>query len=380
MSIADIIRIIDKTLYDMYYVESFYRIFGVREAEAQDHFKFTRYLLQEREQYRNIIKEGKRSRRRAIVANEDEILRNLKRSLAVAERNKLLWKTRPLKVLCSDQKLLALGKVVEQDGFVCLSKNDAEKLFGFTPAVPFWNSVPSYTGIVLGDGLALVSPEYDLFRSMCWFSDEATRTQHQLDVFDKETDYHPIDEREYVMIRSLNRTMCVYTVISSFLVVEAYLNSLAHLCLSDRSRHLSEEERLFLSERSRGKDGKGRQKFVAIQDKLYEWVKIISPRGETFEKGGKLFQDFMKLKSYRDSIVHLSERKVQAFNSISFKIAVASVQTVVKVIQTVDQCVAQGPEGPQQTWWLTTPGSDGYFHLPEKVDLPSPPKEESFRL
>ena len=96
---------------------------------------------------------------------------------------------------------------------------------------------------------------------------------------------------------------------------------LADICFNIQCCKLTEKQQLYLKEQVKDKEGTIRQKFVSIEDKLCEWIRIMSPRGETFDRGMNPFQKFMKMKQYRDSIVHLSSKKVSAYNSILNKIS-----------------------------------------------------------
>ena len=188
----------------------------------------------------------------------------------------------------------------------------------------------------------------------------------------KTTNVSSIDEDEYFRVLALLRMMSIQTVINSFLVLEAYLNSLAHLFLANPSRSLTREEQLSLREQTRDKSGDLRKKFVPIENKLCDWVKIISPRGETFDRGKRPFQDFLKLKANRDSIVHLSEKKISTYNEIGFDTAKQSVDLVLDLIEHVIGFIAACGDTKEHPWWFRRQGPDGRFRLPLKLEIMPP--------
>jgi hypothetical protein len=126
---------------------------------------------------------------------------------------------------------------------------------------------------------------------------------------------------------------------------------------------LSENEKLFLRERQKGKDGKEKQKFVSIENKLHEWVKIISPTGTTFNKGAKPFQDFIKIKKHRDALIHFSSTKLENLQSIDFDTVSEAVYTTIEIIKKICEFTADDPDSVDYPFWLKEPNGDGMFNL-----------------
>jgi hypothetical protein len=167
----------------------------------------------------------------------------------------------------------------------------------------------------------------------------------------------------------LHSIMCRQTLINAFLLVEAFINSIAEASLTDKTKNFTEEQKMYLKEQVKDKNGKVRQKYVPIEDKLYEWTKIVSPTGTTFNKGSNPFQNFMKIKEYRDAIVHLAALKVKSFRAIDFKVASKAALVSLEIIKLISEYTAPDSNNIEYPFWFAEPHDDGLFHIPRTLEL-----------
>lgn len=235
--------------------------------------------------------------------------------------------------------------------------------------VNFWNKIPGYTLVQLGSGITVSSPEFELFESMCWCHDEAFRTKKELDEFKKKKDWSKDSISSYRQLLGLHAMHCRQTVINAFLLIESFVNGVVHVSLSLPNKTLTHEQRLYLTERVKDKIGVEKQKFVSIENKLHEWIKIISPNNSTFDKGSRVFQEFMKIKEYRDAIVHLSASKVSNFRTIDFNVASNSVRTVIEMIKRISEFIAADSHNVEYPFWLKSSDPDGMFRVTRTIRL-----------
>ena len=368
-SVHEIIQAIDVCLKDLSYLNALFWIFGISPRDIPNHIALWEKFLQQREEYHRMVVLGKQQGKKAVITNAADILKGYNEISKGININKEMWKNGPLKVLCSDGKLIPIASKVKERGFVAFTKDEFQKHFDISRVVEFWDGVPSYTIFFLGRGLTVSSPEFDLFEAMCWFHDEALRTHQELRRHQNRIGSAEFDEADYKNILAMHFIMCRQTLINSFLLVEAFLNSLADVHLSDPRKTITDEEKLYLGEKTKDSAGKLRQKFVSIQDKLHDWVRIISPRGETFDKGKNPYQTFLKIKKYRDSLVHLSAQKVSSFRSIDFDVAMKSVDTAIEIIERISEFVSLKPSATQYPFWLKRREDDGMFHVSRKLKL-----------
>ncbi len=61
------------------------------------------------------------------------------------------------------------------------------------------------------------------------------------------------------------------------------------------------------------------------------------------DRGKFPFQDFRKIQELRDSIVHLSDGKADAFDAIGEKEATRAVDVAIEVIREISRCIASNP-------------------------------------
>ena len=84
------------------YVRSACYLFGMPLEEMPAHIELAQILLQERANYRKILADGKRLRKRAVLANAEQIVANFKKRLDIIREDKDKWKKR-LGIVCSDK-------------------------------------------------------------------------------------------------------------------------------------------------------------------------------------------------------------------------------------------------------------------------------------
>jgi hypothetical protein len=98
----------------------------------------------------------------------------------------------------------------------------------------------------------------------------------------------------------------------------------------------------------------------------------MSPRSETFDRGKNPYQAFVKIKNARDSLVHLSEKKVDRYWSIDVAFAKVAVLTVVELIGKVSEFLAADTRKAVPPFWLSHPGDDGLFKVRRTLELKLP--------
>lgn len=267
-------------------------------------------------------------------------------------------------VLCSDEELGRLAQEVKERGGVWLSKTEFDKRFHDFFEEPFWRFVPDYARIIVvrGQGVLLLSPEQDMFYLMCRSHDRAVLTSAELQKAGERVgkDWNPayfeLHANHYLEVRQVIVNACLF--------VEAFINSVAHGYRRKPPKPLSRNDDLYLQERVIDKkSGAEKEKHVALQDKLYRWVQIISPRGETFEKGAYPYQAFRKIQEYRDSIVHLSATKANRYHSISLSVATEAVDVALEMVEGICRFIAPNSKSVVSPNWLAKRETDGMFHL-----------------
>jgi hypothetical protein len=272
-------------------------------------------------------------------------------------------------ILCSDDELRTIAGKVKNEGGVWFSKTEFDHRFSFSFTCPFWRFVPDYARITIlrGKGIALSSPEIDMFISMCRSHDRAVLSGRELeaikqkDLLDKSWN---TESRRFVLLHGDHRLEVRQVVINACLFVEAFVNSVAHAYRSNPTRPLSREDKIYLQERILDKKtGVEREKFVALQDKLYRWIQLISPRGETFDKGANPYQAFRAIQEYRDSIVHISTTKADKYHAIYLPIAIQAVDVSLDIVQAICHYIAPDPEAIAYPTWLVSRKDDGLFHI-----------------
>jgi hypothetical protein len=285
-----------------------------------------------------------------VLLNADSAMASVQHLIVETRQVKDRWKARPFRVL-SELGFRDAAMAAKESGVLLLSKKHCEPFLDLTPLIGSLTQVPDHTLFVLGAaGVGVVSPEFDLYESMCLSLSLASTSQREhlsLKAHLEQSDQLDSVFRKQRELAAHSRN----AVIAAFLLVEAFMNGLARLTVSDGSRGLSENERLFLKERVR-KQGQERQKFVSIEDKVVEWTKIISPSGRTFDKGREPFQSFSRLKQYRDAIVHFGPEKVEEYRAIDCSAAKACCGTAIQIIKEVCEFVEARGNTPSYPFWL----------------------------
>jgi hypothetical protein len=263
------------------------------------------------------------------LAEPERLLRTLQ---SVAKDDKSSWKNGPIKILCDDHELHRIALLVEAHGTCAFSKTEFEERFDLTETDPFWTNVPDYTIVIVGGGKwRFISPEWD-------------RGEHA-------------DEIE-IAARERHRSER-QVVVNACLFVEAFVNSIAYTFRCRRSATLSVEDDLYLRERKLDpKTGNECERRVALNDKLHGWVKLVSPRNDTFDKGHGLYQEFRKLQEYRDSIVHLSATKIEKYFGIDLSVAEQAVEIALGIAKAICGYIASDPNAVAYPRWLAKPGAE----------------------
>ena len=358
-------RLLDRAGEALAYPWAIAWIFGIQMMEGENAFRLVQCLREEAE----------KARRRGILLGPEKISSMSRKLLSIidqAEERKALWKKgvyAPMKVRCPDDEVYRMANQIKADGFVELTKRELEERFDLSRAVRGWAQIPGYTRINLHGGLGFVSPEAELFRSMCWLNNETLRTGRDMDDRRRAVASGDADVDAYESSFDVHRTMCRQTVVSAFLVVEAYLNGLASAFLANRGDRLSEKERLWLQERARKPSGVEYQRFVKTDEKLHGWIKLMSPRDETFDKGRDPFQGFIRIKKYRDALVHMAEEKVLRFWSVDAETAGDAADTASRIIEHISRCLAPDPDRAEYPFWFVPRQADGTFELPRVLRM-----------
>lgn len=361
-----ILKIIDESLNSLEYIKAACLLFGIPFEDISHAPQLAQSLLDQRKKYKQALSIERRGIS-AILLDSEKVISGFSAAASLIEDTKQLWKNGPIKIMCSDERLISMAKqAIQDDTALTFRRDEIGKYFDFSSVLPDWAAVPDYTLIRIGGGIGFGSPEYDLFYSMCWFYDEALRLHLESQSLRKQIGSERFDNDRFFYVARHSKTMCVQTIINSFLLIEAYLNSIAHVYLHSHPGELTAGEELFLKEQARDKTGAIRQRFVSIEDKLCEWIKLMSPRKETFDKGKKPFQNFLKIKRYRDSIVHLSGKKVSTYHSIDFNLTQNTVVSLLEIVQRISEYMSADPSEVRLPWWIRKPNADGFFRLPEK--------------
>jgi hypothetical protein len=367
--LSEIVEALDDCLLLYDYVNCVYWIFGIssEDAPAQNE------MWQELQQLREKFAQSGRAGRRVVVTEPVKVLEGLRSIKESGEQNRQLWKNGPIKIVCSDDELRRIAQKVKEDGSVCLSKTEFDDRFDISAVDPFWGHVPDYTQVFLGWGFRLSSPEWDMFFAMCHSHDEAIRTGEELESVRQTIDSDEFQEVRYRSLHAVHFLHVRQVVVNACLFVEAFVNSVAHAYRCKPARPLSADDDRFLRERTLDKKtGAERERFVALQDKLHRWVQLVSPRGETFDKGTNPFQAFRTIQEYRDSIVHLSAAKTQTYHRLNLAVCTQATDAALDVVDAICRFIAPDPNVPARPKWLAHRQTDGLFHLSPRIDLASP--------
>lgn len=364
-----IIEILDEILGYLEYLQSLYFLFDIESENINSQRELAQKMIEERQKYLNILQEERISKRKALILNEIEVIEKFTKISNILKLEREKWKNGNIKIVCSDSKLIELVHKIQKDGVALeLKKQDISSYFDFSKIFSRWNDIPNYTIFVVGEGIAISSPEQDFFRYMTWFYDESLRLhnekQTQIQLFKNNSSQ--FNQDYFFKITTNYKMMCVQTVINAFLLLEAFLNSLSYSYIEKYGEQIDEDRKLLLLEQTKDKTGKYRQKYVSIENKLIEWVKIISPRGISFDRGEKIFQKFIKMKNIRDALVHLSGEKVPTYISVDFDTVQEVVETLIDIINQISIYIGDNPEKAHLPWWLQKIQDDGFFNLPDK--------------
>jgi hypothetical protein len=373
MSVNNILDAIYKCLKRMDYLNAYYVIVGVYDEDLPDHIALWEKLLGERDKYEQALISAKRMQGIVVMPGEANILKAYEITLEKINENIKLWDKGSIRVLCPEDRLKGIALQIKKNGSVMLAKDEVEEIFDMTHIIDFWSEIPKYTTFIFGAGIAMSSPEYDMFESLCWCYNEAFLSHEKALSYKTKIESLTFDEDDLKLLgeaTSVCIVACRQVIINSLLLIEAFLNSLAYSYLSNPTKALSDEQRLFLNEKRRDERGKEITKFVPLHDKLHDWVRMISLNSRTFDKGKNPYQSFMKIKGHRDSIVHFSAKKIDNFNAINFEIAHAATLTAIEIVEKISEFISPDEHNIKYPFWLTRPGNDGMFHLSRILTLP----------
>lgn len=370
--VKKILQLIKEAIRNVDYANSICWVFGFTSHDIPKQTALFLKLLEYHEEYEQLLVQIRAAQKRGRSLHVLNLEDNVTKFEQIVEHTRItkdIWKNGPIKTLCSDMKLLSIALEVKEKGYVHLNKTEIEKIFDFSRVVSFWNRIPAYTTFLLGGGIAVSSPEFDLFQAMGWAYNKAVKTSREVSAYREQIGKADIDIAAYGEKAGLHSLMCRQTLINAFLLVEAFINSIAEASLTDETRNFTQEQRMYLKEQVKDWNGRVRQKFVPIEDKLYEWTKIVSPAGRTFNRGSNPFQDFVKIKEYRDAIVHLAGPKVKSFRAIDFKVASKAALVALEVIKLISEYTAPDSNNIEYPFWFGEPHADGLFHISRTLEL-----------
>lgn len=142
-------------------------------------------------------------------------------------------------------------------------------------------------------------------------------------------------------------------VIFSVTAVEAFMNIVA----TDYVRRNPEAHPVildFLEEKesflNRG-EVRTRFRFVNLETKLSDWTKIIT--GSEFDKSDSIWQKFVRVKKFRNALVHYQPESAEIYNKGTVDMARDAVESAKEIILRYHQC--SGTNSPP---WLENIGSD----------------------
>ncbi len=204
-----------------------------------------------------------------------------------------------------------------------------------------------------------------MFRAMCRSHDEAVLSGIERDkILQQVTNWDPSTAYKFLTLNSLYQENVRQVIVNACLFVEAFVNSVAHTRRCTLAASLTPDQDRFLRERAIDKNtGAERDRFVSLQDKLHHWIKLVSPRGETFDKGTTPYQSFRTIQEYRDSIVHLSASKWKKYGSIDLLLAKKAVDVSIEIVEAICRYIAPNPSKVAYPIWLAKRKSDGLFNL-----------------
>jgi hypothetical protein len=289
-----------------------------------------------------------------------KIIRAFEQERKLTAKKKEEWRQPPFPVRCDDATLEALALRVEHGPPVLLTKAEVETYFDFSRFFVFWEWVPEYTKFLFAFGIHWSYPDADLFRSMAYFHDEALRAFQGVESALSEMAEGRDHRARLFHGLPMKKLFACQAIVNACLLVEAFLNGLASVALSKEAASFSKQEALFLRE-LKEKDGVERQRLVSTQDKLADWVKLISPREVGLDRGRNPFQDFEKVLELRHAIVHLSTSKVATYESLGHDEATRAADSAIAVVREICRCLAVDPARPSYPGWLKDRGPDGFF-------------------
>ncbi|OGQ76749.1 MAG: hypothetical protein A2235_00900 [Deltaproteobacteria bacterium RIFOXYA2_FULL_42_10] len=209
-SLKKIIHIIDVCLRDIDYLTALYSIFGITTDEISGHLSLRESMLEWRNKLQriNMIEKGHGTWKGFDSTKAEALFPAHLQVYETVRELKEQWNSGPPKVLCSEKALLDLASKIRKEGSALLYKNDIAKFFDFSEVFTLWHQVPDYTLFVIGSGIFLSSPEFDLFDAMGWFHDEAVRTRQELLQYKEKDGTSEFKEEVYSKLFAIHHINC----------------------------------------------------------------------------------------------------------------------------------------------------------------------------
>jgi len=364
--ILEILKVLKRSIFDLTFIRANYWILGLSFEETPNHTIVAEMLVNKQKEFKATQKKVQRARRsgkRVRVTNLRGELQALTEGYTHIEDTKRLY-TEGDSRICregQEQAIIALAERVIAEGRVKLTISEFGMMYDLSQLMNDWFQLPNCTLIFIGHGISVSSPEANLFEAMAHFHDKSVATHREM------TKLLPViedSERTAEQYLSLSHEHNIYlrqTLINAFLLLEAFINSLAYVYIRNSGDTLDENTCLYLEEKRKGKSGSTTTQYVSTDKKLVEWTKIISPRDETFDKGRKPYQEYRKLKTYRDAIVHQSAPKIAKVREIDLQIALDAVDASIAMIQDICQFTSPDTSCVQSPFWLIPKDKEGFF-------------------
>jgi hypothetical protein len=363
-----LLKEIESAIKDSEFVRSIYVVFGIPNIELRS--EWVHKLKGIHAEYKCALRDVEKAIKRKQNPRLPALAENRKafdKIISTTAKDALIWRSHEIfSGIKNPHGLNTLARKIEDSGSAILRKTEVRKFFNLSRIVPGWDKAPPYTLVILRGGLSISSPEHDLLLSACLSYNTATSV--------REKNRHSLPEADFadvegaIDMNSLHFISCRQVILDCYLLIEAYMNGLASEFLESHGNSLSLEEQLYLKER-RLRKGEEAPKFVSTGEKLIKWTKMISPRKETFSKDSEPFLGFMRIKEFRDSIVHLSESKVNSYRDIDYSTAVDAMKTTLKLIEYICQCISPNPDSVTLPFWMRELNLNGFFDLTNVVTL-----------
>jgi hypothetical protein len=141
------------------------------------------------------------------------------------------------------------------------------------------------------------------------------------------------------------------TTVFAFTAVESFLNTVADEYVQ-RNPDLEQVVKDYLTEKRtfmRNGELENPERYISIDEKLSGWTRVIT--GKVFDKSDVVWQNFQKVKSFRDDLVHYKpQTRPSIYDRGTIEMARMAVEAALLVIQRFYACQGH-PVAP----WVTAP-------------------------